>query len=573
MSDRTSTKLTKLYVPLAAALLLSSVVAACSDNSGGGKQAAGSSAKKADGKYDPPITITTARTLDANTKFKPGETIEDNVHTRWMKDRMGIIMKHNFVVNNDKDFNTKMRLLLASSDPLPDVFQLSDATLIDEFIQSGKLMAIDDAIAKYAPQRIKDLYAKYPDGFNMFKRNGKTYGVPMYESLTGGTLLWVRQDWLKKVNLPQPKTIDELDKVFEAFTNQDPDGNGKKDTFGLALSMQDRINGSRATADWVFGAYGSYMPFHWSKAQDGSLVYGSIQPSIKQALGKMRDWMAKGYIDPEAGIKDANKATESFVSGSAGLVAGEYFMYPTPLLDTTKNNPNADFQPMSLPAGPTGSIGRNETLMVKRGIVFRKDFPYMDAWFDYYNRMFGYQFFDKDSEFYLGNHEGYDYVMLDGKPVYQQFEKMGVPKDKWPLPDGKTPIEAKAYASLIGGTNLNRPYSYDEGILKFANDPKATPANPIEDSIKDRVPIHQLAGKVRIEQNKYEVKNEFKGAPTKTMRTKLELLEKMEKETFNQIIYGKLPLDAFDKFVSDWKANGGDDITKEVNEWYKSLSK
>jgi putative aldouronate transport system substrate-binding protein len=560
----------KNYVLTGTVLSMALAVAGCAD---GKSETTGAAAKVVNGKYDPAITISTARVLDPNVKFKPGETIEDNVHTRWMADKMGIQVKHTFVVNNDKDFNTKLRLLLAGSDPLPDVFQVSDPTLISELIQSGKVMAVDEAIAKYAPQNIKDLYAKYPDGFNMFKSSGKTYGIPMYESLTGGTIFWVRQDWLKKLNLPDPKTIDDMDKVFDAFTNQDPDGNGKKDTFGLALSMLDRVNGTRATVDWVFGAYGNNMPFQWTKDKDGNLMYGSIQPSVKQALSKIRDWMAKGYIDPEAGIKDKNKATESFVNGSAGLVAGEYHMYPNPLLDTTKNNPQAEFKPLYLPAGPTGNIGRVETPMVKRGILFNKDFKHIDAWFAYYQKMFEYQFFVKDSEFYLGNHEGYDYVMKDGKPVYQQFEQAGIPKDKWPLPDGKTPIEAKAYASLIGGTNLNRPYSYDEGILKFANDPKATPANPIEDSIKDRVPVHQLAGKIRVEQNKFDLANEFKGAPTKTMRTKLELLEKMEKETFTQIIYSKLPVEAFDKFVSDWKASGGDEITKEVNEWYKSLKK
>jgi putative aldouronate transport system substrate-binding protein len=317
----------KKYVLASTVLSMTLAVAGCGDSK---KETTEAATKVVNGKYDPPITISTARVLDPNVKFKPGETIEDNVHTRWMADKMGINVKHTFVVNNDKDFNTKLRLLLAGSDPLPDVFQVSDPTLISELIQSGKVMAVDEAITKYAPQNIKDLYAKYPDGFNMFKSSGKTYGIPMYESLTGGTIFWVRQDWLKTLNLPDPKTIDDMDKVFEAFTNQDPDGNGKKDTFGLALSMLDRVNGTRATADWVFGAYGNNMPFQWTKDKDGNLIYGSIQPSVKQALSKMRDWMAKGYIDTEAGIKDKNKATESFVNGSAGLVAGEYHMYPNP---------------------------------------------------------------------------------------------------------------------------------------------------------------------------------------------------------------------------------------------------
>ena len=45
----------------------------------------------------------------------------------------------------------------------------------------------------------------------------------------------------------------------------------------------------------------------------------------------------------------------------------------------------------------------------------------------------------------------------------------------------------------------------------------------------------------------------------------------MEKQVYTNIIYGKESPDAFDQFVSDWKAQGGDQITEEVNEWYQSV--
>lgn len=45
----------------------------------------------------------------------------------------------------------------------------------------------------------------------------------------------------------------------------------------------------------------------------------------------------------------------------------------------------------------------------------------------------------------------------------------------------------------------------------------------------------------------------------------------MEKQVYTKIIYGEEPIKAFDKFVEDWKANGGDQITQEINEWYQSV--
>ena len=51
------------------------------------------------------------------------------------------------------------------------------------------------------------------------------------------------------------------------------------------------------------------------------------------------------------------------------------------------------------------------------------------------------------------------------------------------------------------------------------------------------------------------------------METKWELLQKLERETYLSIIIGEKPLSYFDEFVKQWKAEGGERITKEINEW------
>jgi len=53
-------------------------------------------------------------------------------------------------------------------------------------------------------------------------------------------------------------------------------------------------------------------------------------------------------------------------------------------------------------------------------------------------------------------------------------------------------------------------------------------------------------------------------ASTPTMIDKWANLKKMEDETFLKIILGTAPIDTFDQFVADWKAQGGDEITAEV---------
>ena len=61
--------------------------------------------------------------------------------------------------------------------------------------------------------------------------------------------------------------------------------------------------------------------------------------------------------------------------------------------------------------------------------------------------------------------------------------------------------------------------------------------------------------------------SEYNGPPTPTMISSDAYLKKIELETFANIIIGGSPLSAFDKFVEDWRKNGGEEITAEVLEW------
>ena len=44
----------------------------------------------------------------------------------------------------------------------------------------------------------------------------------------------------------------------------------------------------------------------------------------------------------------------------------------------------------------------------------------------------------------------------------------------------------------------------------------------------------------------------------------------MQNDAFLKIIMSETSLDTFDTFVSDWKRQGGDEITQEVNAWYQA---
>ena len=55
---------------------------------------------------------------------------------------------------------------------------------------------------------------------------------------------------------------------------------------------------------------------------------------------------------------------------------------------------------------------------------------------------------------------------------------------------------------------------------------------------------------------------------TETMEEVWQSLQDKEMQVFTSIITGDLEMSAFDDFVNEWKSNGGDIITDEVNAWY-----
>jgi len=66
--------------------------------------------------------------------------------------------------------------------------------------------------------------------------DGKVLGFPFAQ--LGPMFFAIRRDWLDNLGLEAPDTFEEAYGVWRAFTFDDPDGNGKDDTHGYAISMK-----------------------------------------------------------------------------------------------------------------------------------------------------------------------------------------------------------------------------------------------------------------------------------------------------------------------------------------------
>ncbi|AIQ43121.1 extracellular solute-binding protein [Paenibacillus sp. FSL R7-0297] len=482
------------------------------------------------GKYNPPIDLYTVGSVNPNLTFKKGESLEHNVHTAWAEERLGIRIRYLWTISGtSENYANKLRLELAKGN-MPDVVTTRDAAIIQELIDSGQFMEVGSLFEQYASRVWKKAVAEDTSAWNAFVRDGHKYAIPIMDyEYNSDPLLWIRQDWLTKLKLETPRTLDELEQVMDAFVNQDPDGNGLKDTYGLALGFRNGPSTWMGDSSWIFGAFGT-VPEQWNRRSDGTLEYGSVQPGARKAVALMKHWVQQGYLSTDSAWLDEEGAANRFVSGKAGMIAGPYWMRGWPLSSLTAADPQASVKAVAIPSGPEGTAMRRGTLPVNGAILINKKMKHPEIFFTYQNYMFDY-YATSTGEFINGLAEGYDWAMAGGKATIEPSA----------LPMGV--IRVASYTLTFDGARI--------------------PSEVIKEIPEDIAPV--LLG-----QKEASRKEQFTGPPTKTMKSDGELLKKLEQKSFQNIIFADSGIEEFDEFVGKWKAYGGLSETSEVNAWDRS---
>jgi putative aldouronate transport system substrate-binding protein len=514
------------------------------------------------GKYNPPIDVSFVRAVDddLSTNILPktqGETIESN---RWLdaySEKLGINVTYDWTVKGgytDDTYRQKMNLTLSSGD-LPDVIKV-DATTLKQLALSGEIEDLTEIWDEYAADFTKETFAGEGDSvLNSAKVDGKLMAIPeMDSSLESTQYIWIRKDWLDKLGLEAPRSMQDLLEISKAFATMDPDGNGEDDTFGLTLT-KDFYSGWGGS-EGFFAGYHAY-PNMWVE-KDGKLEFGSIQPEVKDALLALSEMYKNGEIDKEFGIKDGSIVAETVASGKVGINFGEQWNPMYPLISNYNNDENADWRAyplVSIDDEPAKVPLRFRTQLY---YAVRKGFEYPEVPLKMVNEFLETNW-GKDSEF------GYYYMP-------QEIDNAGV----WKF-SPVTPHQATK--------NLDVFNAIDEARKNGTQDELEGEAAVVNDNVEkflagDKLQwgwdkIYGVDGAFRVMQGYQEndllLYDKFVGAPTETMIEKRSTLEKMEKEVFTKIIMGEAPIDDFDKFVEDYYALGGESITKEVNDWKDSL--
>ncbi len=204
--------------------------------------------------------------------------------------------------------------LRINADDMPDMFffvpnDTNYMTAYSNFVKKQLLIPLSDLATEEDTPYLYE-YINSPE-FDELRIDGKMYFMPTFVSDFSNTI-YVRQDWLDNLGMEQPTTIEEFEEMLRAFTEDDPDGNGKNDTYGMAASK---------VFEWLayFRISFGVTP-GWSKDENGDWQHEAFTDEYEDFLVWMRHLYEEGYIKNEFYLYDDSDGINDFYNGLCGVM-------------------------------------------------------------------------------------------------------------------------------------------------------------------------------------------------------------------------------------------------------------
>jgi putative aldouronate transport system substrate-binding protein len=314
-----------------AVCLIAALLTAC-----GGDKIDGGMAAKADkaGAKEKPTEISIL--TEFNTTEAPSA---DNPVLKEFEKRTNTKLSITWVSPNN--YGEKQNTVLASGE-IPDLMKVSDLInpLMRQMVDQGAFWDLTPYLKEY-PHLME-----YPkEVWEKTRINGKNFIIPSVRPLEGGNSLpSIRKDWLDKLNLKMPETLDELYGALKAFTLNDPDGDGKPNTLGYTMNeynfVQNVLNGSNGK---------------W-KVQDGKLINTELEPGTHDALIWLNRLYKEKLIPEDFAAMKGSQTEDMAKAGKAGLHTDTVEGIWRSTAELVKTNPKADFLPFTSLKGPFGNV-------------------------------------------------------------------------------------------------------------------------------------------------------------------------------------------------------------------------
>lgn len=325
------------------AALLALTFALTAAGCGGGSDAPNSGGAAGEGKRG----SITASLYDRGTVPSSEGTMDNNRWTQWVNKNGPVDVKYVTVPRFES--LQKFNVLFASRQA-PDLIFEFDTAYQGQLYNQKQLMPLDDLIENGSTE-YKAMLDKYPalrKAATMEDGHMYLLGRPM--ELTPQHYLLIRKDWLDKLGLDVPKTPEQFLAVAEAFTQQDPDGDGQANTEGTGLSFVAGIilNHMYGTGFTLFGE--DQIP--WVLEND-QVVHDWER--IRAAVSFQQQLYDAGVADKDfVTDKNGEKQKQMWISGKLGITGSNGADVAS--YEALKQNvPDAEVIAMPLPTTPFGS--------------------------------------------------------------------------------------------------------------------------------------------------------------------------------------------------------------------------
>ena len=514
------------------------------------------------GAYPETIEYTLGKMTSVNNSNMPeNDTYTDNAYTRYIKSVINVQNVDVFEANDSQyDTNVSMAISMGS---LPDIMVVSSQDEVEQLVEAGLIEDLTESYNNCISDRIRKMYESYGDSLkDMVTYDGKIMALPETNITDGPNLVWLRKDWMDKLGLSAPHTIDDVVNIVKHFISEDPgnngvDASGKPNTVGLAVDTD--VTGecgysSEFLLDIIFACFGAY-PKQWIMSDDGEIVYGSVTDEAKEALSYISSLYNQGVIDNDFLLRTSTNICELIENGQCGSFFGPWWAPNNPLANAVSSNPDADWQPYLIATDSDGTTSYHSQNPCYKYVVVRKGYEHPEIAAKMISVMFDKVRFDcTDSE------EFKNYYQLNVEPTARPLS-INVDYN-----NALSICYRNIDATISGRKN---PDSLELLERSFYDACSEYIKNANKTSTQWAAYMSRIKACSLIAQDNIKVVDSLYFKTTDTMKSHWWRLKAKEKEAYLKIISGEEDISYFDTFVKEWNEQGGQIITSEVRESMK----
>ena len=504
------------------------------------------------GRYDEPVVINgVMEFLNHNDSRVPSSiTPETNVFIKKLKEEMNIEWRYMWKVPSSQYENKLTATILSKN--YPDILRLN-ASQYNNFLKQGLLKDLTETY-KYASPKVKEYLNRDPEVIERLKQDdGKIYTIPQYDDIKREVpVMYYRKDWLEKEKLSVPKTPAELKNVLKVFKEK------YNATAGLAMSKS--ISGSHFSINRYLQMFGS-NPFSFVKNGNDELIASEVTNESKNALTYLADLFKSGLLDPNFGSNDATMVESNVKQQKTGVIFGPWWQYEFPLADLL---PSQDWGAAEIPLEEGAKLVLPKQQITYYYVVLKQCknpevlMKMINAYIEWDGAEGctpedGYVWSWCPTQFYDPYDINMQHVEMN-KKLETDPTASGEPDPKWPNHLKKL---WEVYPDYLS-------WKEDHGSVKFQ-------ANYFSNIIgrinKDGA---WAAINKTYEKNNY-VFNEFYSTPTDAQYDFGSQIATHTEVYFAKAIMGeKNTTSDWDAYVKEWYNLGGTEVTKSINDWYRS---